>query len=78
MTNTNRFKIKMQLLFILFSNQEIIDFCQCAEITHCLTAKYPIAVSKKSYRGLLRVNQKRNVLEVCVVSTVEFSLVANG
>ena len=44
----------------LFSNQEIIDFCQCAEITHCLTAKYPIAVSKKSYRGLLRVNQKRN------------------
>ena len=74
MTNANRFKIKMQLLFIilLFSNQEIIDFCQCANITHCLTAKYPIAVSKKSYSGLLRVNQKRKVLEVSVVSTVEF------
>ena len=56
----------------LFSNKEIIDFCQCAEITHYLTAKYPIAVSKKCYRGLLRVNQERKVLEVCVVSTVEF------
>ena len=63
----------MQLLFIiLFSNQEIIDFCQCAEMTHCLRAKYPIAVSKKSYRGLVCVSQKRKVLEVCVVSTVEF------
>ena len=57
---------------------KIIYFCQCAEITHCLTAKYPIAVSKKRYRGLLRVNQKRKVLDVCVVSTVEFLLVANG
>ena len=57
---------------LLFSNLEIIDFCQCADITHCLTAKFPIAVSKKSYRGLLRVNQKRKVSEVCVVSTVEF------
>ena len=67
MTNTNRFNA------VAFHHlQEIIDFCQCAEITHCLTAKYPIAVSKKSYRGLLRVNQKRKVLEVCVVSTVEF------
>ena len=74
MTNTNRFKIKMHVAFhhLLFSNQEIIDFCQCAEITHCLTAKYLIAVSKKSYRGLLRVNKKRKVLEVCVVSTIEF------
>ena len=68
----DRFKINCFSLLILFSNQEIIDFCQCAEITHCLTAKYPIAVSKKSYRGLLRVNKKRKVLEVCVVSTVEF------
>ena len=74
MTNTNRFKNQNAVVFhhLLFSNQEIIDFCQCAEITHCLTAKYPIAVSKKSYRGLLRVNQNRKVLEVCVVSTVEF------
>ena len=74
MTNMNRFKNQNAVAFhhLLFSNQEIIDFCQCAGITHCLTAKYPIAVSKKSYRGLLRVNQKRKVLEVCVVSTVEF------
>ena len=40
--------------YLLFSNQEIIDFCQCAGITHCLTAKYPIAISKK-------------VIEICFV-----------
>ena len=76
MTNKNRFKICFSS--VLFSNQEIIDFCQCAGIIHCLTAKYQIAVSKKSYRGLLRVNLKKKVLEDCVVSTVEFLLVANG
>ena len=53
MTNTNS-QNAVAFHHLLFSNQEIIDFCQCAEITHCLTAKYPIAVSKK-------------VIEVCFV-----------
>ena len=53
---------------LLVSNQEIIDFGQCAGITRCLTAKVFNSCLQKS---LLRVNN-RKVLEVCVVSTIEF------
>ena len=42
------------------TNQKTVDFFQCAGITHCLTAKVS--------NSLL----KRKVLEVCVVSTIEF------
>ena len=43
-----------------------------AGITPSLTAKVSNSCLKKSFRGLLRVNQKRKVLEFYVVSTIEF------
>ena len=44
----------------------MIGFCQCAGITHCITAKVSNRRPQKRFTGLLCVNQ-RKVLEVYVV-----------
>ena len=58
---------KYAIIALPHLSEKNIDFCKCAGITHCLTAKVSNSHLKKSFRGLLHVNQKRNFLEVCVV-----------